>query len=128
MTPDRWDWDPGQGPSRLIAELSESGIAWLRAPELVEAAEELEAVSRGRGEAEPGIHDERRARETELARPRCCAFPVPGDVADDGAGIAGEPSSGTGLSIVQALVRDELGGTLSLESNGGLRAEVVFAL
>ena len=31
-----------------------------------------------------------------------------------------------GLSIVRALVRDELGGTLSLESNGGLRAEVVF--
>jgi signal transduction histidine kinase len=30
------------------------------------------------------------------------------------------------LSIVRALVRDELGGTLSLESNGGLRAEVVF--
>jgi two-component system, sensor histidine kinase PdtaS len=49
-------------------------------------------------------------------------------IADDGAGIAGEPSSGTGLSIVEALVRDELGGTLSLESNGGLRAEVVFAL
>jgi hypothetical protein len=29
---------------------------------------------------------------------------------------------------VHALVRDELGGTLTLESNGGLRAEVVFAL
>ena len=33
---------------------------------------------------------------------------------------------GTGLSIVEALVRDELGGTLSLEDDGGLRAEVVF--
>ena len=31
-----------------------------------------------------------------------------------------------GLSIVEALVRDELGGTLSLEDDGGLRAEVVF--
>jgi len=48
-------------------------------------------------------------------------------IADDGAGIGdGEPASGTGLSIVRALVRDELRGTLSLESSGGLRAEVVF--
>jgi two-component sensor histidine kinase len=46
-------------------------------------------------------------------------------IADDGAGIEDEPS-GTGLSIVEALVRDELRGTLSLSSNGGLRAEVVF--
>jgi two-component sensor histidine kinase/putative methionine-R-sulfoxide reductase with GAF domain len=47
-------------------------------------------------------------------------------IADDGTGIASEPAQGTGLSIVRALVRDELHGTLSLESNGGLRAEVVF--
>jgi two-component sensor histidine kinase/putative methionine-R-sulfoxide reductase with GAF domain len=48
-------------------------------------------------------------------------------IADDGVGIGdGEVASGTGLSIVRALVRDELRGTLSLESNGGLRAEVVF--
>jgi two-component system, sensor histidine kinase PdtaS len=47
-------------------------------------------------------------------------------ISDDGEGIAGEPSTGTGLSIVRALVRDELGGELSLDSNGGLRAEVVF--
>ena len=42
-----------------------------------------------------------------------------------GGGIGGAPR-GTGLSIVDALVRDELGGTLSLEDEGGLRAEVVF--
>ncbi len=47
-------------------------------------------------------------------------------IADDGGGVDGEPVSGTGLSIVRALVRDELDGTLTLESNGGLRAEVVF--
>ena len=47
-------------------------------------------------------------------------------VADDGAGIDGEPAQGTGLSIVRALVRDELGGKLSLESAGGLCAEVAF--
>jgi two-component sensor histidine kinase len=46
-------------------------------------------------------------------------------IADDGAGISGE-EAGTGLSIVRALVRDELRGTLDLRSDGGLRAEVVF--
>src|SRR4051812_40707278 len=46
-------------------------------------------------------------------------------IADDGTGID-EGSDGTGLSIVRALVRDELRGTLDLQSNGGLRAEVVF--
>jgi two-component sensor histidine kinase len=47
-------------------------------------------------------------------------------IADDGAGLDDEPVSGTGLSIVRALVQDELGGRLALESDGGLRAEVVF--
>jgi two-component system, sensor histidine kinase PdtaS len=47
-------------------------------------------------------------------------------IADDGGGLADEPVSGTGLSIVRALVQEELDGRLSLESNGGLRAEVVF--
>ena len=46
-------------------------------------------------------------------------------IADDGAGIEGE-GAGTGLSIVRALVRDELGGALELRNDGGLRAEVVF--
>ena len=46
-------------------------------------------------------------------------------IADNGGGIA-DDRSGTGLSIVRALVRDELRGTLSLANDGGLRAEVVF--
>jgi two-component sensor histidine kinase/putative methionine-R-sulfoxide reductase with GAF domain len=46
-------------------------------------------------------------------------------IVDDGAGIAGEPA-GTGLSIVRALVRDELQGRLELRAGGGTRAEVVF--
>jgi two-component sensor histidine kinase/putative methionine-R-sulfoxide reductase with GAF domain len=47
-------------------------------------------------------------------------------VADDGGGLVGEPK-GTGLSIVRALVADELRGQLELRSDGaGLRAEVVF--
>jgi two-component sensor histidine kinase/putative methionine-R-sulfoxide reductase with GAF domain len=47
-------------------------------------------------------------------------------VADDGDGIAAEPSAGTGLSIVRALVRDELRGTLDLRGGDGTRAEVRF--
>ena len=47
-------------------------------------------------------------------------------VTDDGAGMNGDPAHGTGLSIVRALVRDELGGSLTLRSKQGLRAEVVF--
>jgi two-component sensor histidine kinase/putative methionine-R-sulfoxide reductase with GAF domain len=46
-------------------------------------------------------------------------------IADDG-GVAVDLRSGTGLSIVRALVRDELGGTFELRSDGGTRAEVVF--
>jgi two-component sensor histidine kinase/putative methionine-R-sulfoxide reductase with GAF domain len=51
-------------------------------------------------------------------------------IADNGRGVGegeGEgPSAGTGLSIVRALVRDELRGTLELVSAAGTRAEVVF--
>jgi two-component system, sensor histidine kinase PdtaS len=46
-------------------------------------------------------------------------------IADDGTGIEAD-ASGTGLSIVQALVRDELQGRLNLHSEEGTRAEVVF--
>jgi two-component sensor histidine kinase len=48
------------------------------------------------------------------------------EVRDDGAGISAE-AKGTGLSIVRALVRDELGGTLELAGGeGGTWAEVRF--
>ncbi len=46
-------------------------------------------------------------------------------VADDGGGLDGG-SEGTGLSIVRALVRDELRGELELGLDGGLRAVVRF--
>jgi two-component sensor histidine kinase/putative methionine-R-sulfoxide reductase with GAF domain len=46
-------------------------------------------------------------------------------IADDGGDPTGE-LHGTGLSIVRALVRDELRGTLKLEGDGGLLARVVF--
>ncbi len=47
-------------------------------------------------------------------------------IADDGAGVPEQIASGTGLSIVRALVRDELHGTLDLRAGPGARAEVVF--
>jgi two-component sensor histidine kinase/putative methionine-R-sulfoxide reductase with GAF domain len=46
-------------------------------------------------------------------------------IVDDGEGFDAE-ADGTGLSIVEALVRDELRGTLRLANDGGVRAEVVF--
>jgi two-component sensor histidine kinase len=46
-------------------------------------------------------------------------------VGDDGGGM-GDAADGTGMSIVRALVRDELGGRLELSGQGGLRAEVRF--
>ena len=46
-------------------------------------------------------------------------------IADDGGGMQGA-SDGTGLQIVRALVRDELGGSLRLVDEHGLRAEVTF--
>src|ERR687892_690966 len=46
-------------------------------------------------------------------------------IADDGGGIRGD-GAGTGLSIVRALVQDELHGTFELESSGGTQARVFF--
>jgi two-component sensor histidine kinase len=46
-------------------------------------------------------------------------------IADDGEGMRAADDS-TGLSIVRALVRDELGGELGLVDDSGLRAEVRF--
>jgi two-component sensor histidine kinase/putative methionine-R-sulfoxide reductase with GAF domain len=46
-------------------------------------------------------------------------------ISDEGPG-PGEQGAGTGLSIVRALVSDELRGTFDLRSDGGTRAEVVF--
>ncbi|MGB2952433.1 MAG: GAF domain-containing protein [Gaiellaceae bacterium] len=47
-------------------------------------------------------------------------------IADDGRGVDGDTRTGTGLSIVRALVRDELKGRFELRNEGGTRAEVVF--
>jgi two-component sensor histidine kinase len=46
-------------------------------------------------------------------------------IADEGAG-PGDAAQGTGLSIVSALVRDELQGSFALTEDHGTRAEVIF--
>jgi two-component sensor histidine kinase/putative methionine-R-sulfoxide reductase with GAF domain len=46
-------------------------------------------------------------------------------IADDGPGMQAA-AEGTGMSIVRALVRDELGGSLTLTDDAGLHAEVRF--
>src|SRR5438034_3399291 len=46
-------------------------------------------------------------------------------IADSGNGVR-DDAGGTGLSIVRALVRDELKGSFELRADGGTRAEVVF--
>ena len=46
-------------------------------------------------------------------------------IADDGQGMQDAPD-GTGLSIVRALVRDELGGSIELFGETGLRVDVRF--
>jgi gamma-butyrobetaine dioxygenase len=48
----RWDWDAAEGPARLLAELGASGLAWIRAPQIVEAAgrEPWEAAAQLLGE------------------------------------------------------------------------------
>ena len=48
------------------------------------------------------------------------------EVADDGPGIPAPPPKGTGLSIVRALVHDELSGTLELDGGNGTTARVRF--
>jgi two-component sensor histidine kinase len=54
------------------------------------------------------------------------------DVVDDGVGLAPgfrlEESAGLGLSIVQALVTSELGGSIELAGSHGTRAHLVIPL
>jgi two-component sensor histidine kinase len=101
------------GAKRVDAELEPVALAGSRATALALVFSELFQNALEHGGASVRVELGQRNGEVVLA------------IADDGAGIAGD-GQGTGLSIVQALVRDELRGTLSLESDGGLRAEVVF--
>jgi two-component system, sensor histidine kinase PdtaS len=98
---------------KVVAKLDSVSLAGNRATALALVFSELFQNALEHGGSSVQVELARRDGDVVLA------------IADDGDGITGE-TSGTGLSIVRALVRDELRGTLSLDSNGGLRAQVVF--
>jgi two-component system, sensor histidine kinase PdtaS len=100
-------------PKQIETELEQISLAGNRATALALVFSELLQNALEHGGEKITVHLARRNGEVVLA------------IADDGIGVEGEPA-GTGLSIVGALVRDELRGTLALESNGGLRVEVAF--
>jgi two-component system, sensor histidine kinase PdtaS len=106
--------DVGAAGHEVTAELESITLAGHRATALALVFSELlgNAFEHGGAHVEVSLHGQN------------------GDVvltiADDGAGIPVEPMRGTGLSIVRALVRDELGGTLELRGDAGTRAEVRF--
>jgi two-component sensor histidine kinase len=97
----------------VVAELEPVSLAGQRATALALVFSELfqNALEHGGGT----VRIELAQRDGDVAL----------SIADDGGGLNGG-DDGTGLSIVRALVRDELQGTLELSSEQGLRAEVVF--
>ncbi len=101
------------GDKRVEASLEAISLAGSRATALALVFSELFQNALEHGGGSVSIELAQRNGDVVLA------------IADDGAGIE-DAQHGTGLSIVSALVRDELGGTLTLADEGGLRAEVVF--
>ncbi len=95
------------------AELEEVSLAGNRATALALVFSELLQNALEHGGEAVEIHLARRDGEVVL------------EIADDGSGIEGD-AAGTGLSIVRALVRDELQGRLDLHNDAGTRAEVIF--
>jgi two-component system, sensor histidine kinase PdtaS len=98
---------------RVDAQLEEVSLAGNRATALALVFSELLQNALEHGGDAVDIELSQRDGEVVLA------------IADDGRGIEGD-AAGTGLSIVRALVADELQGRLALSSDGGTRAEVVF--
>jgi two-component sensor histidine kinase/putative methionine-R-sulfoxide reductase with GAF domain len=98
------------GGKDVSAELAEVSLPGARATALALVFAELLQNALEHGGDRISVELARRDGDVVLA------------IADDGPGL-GEAAAGTGLSIVRALVRDELRGTLSL---AGARAEVVF--
>ena len=98
---------------RVTAELTAVELAGQRATALALVFSELLSNALEHGGDNVSIVLERDGEDAVLV------------VADDGAGV-GDSTDGTGISIVRALVRDELGGTLQLADTDGLRAEVRF--
>jgi two-component sensor histidine kinase/putative methionine-R-sulfoxide reductase with GAF domain len=102
------------GGKDVSAELEQIELPGVRATALALVFAELLQNALEHGGSRVRVTLSRRGSDVELA------------ISDDGAGIGDGGPSGTGLSIVSALVRDELRGTLELSSNGGTRASVVF--
>jgi two-component sensor histidine kinase len=104
----------GLGPAKTVeATLEPVSLAGNRATALALVFSELLQNALEHGGHSVRIELAQRNRDVVLA------------IADDGGGM-NDDSNGTGLSIVRALVRDELGGTLTLSGGNGTRAEVVF--
>ena len=97
----------------IAADLASISLAGQRATALALVFSELFGNALEHGGAHVSIELRQRDGDVVLA------------IADDGGGMQ-EARDGTGLSIVRALVRDELGGTLVLGDEPGFRAEVVF--
>jgi two-component system, sensor histidine kinase PdtaS len=104
----------GIGAGREVeARLEQVSLAGSRATALALVFSELLQNALEHGSGAVRIELARRDEEVVLA------------IADEGTGPDGAPA-GTGLSIVRALVGDELHGRFDLRSDGGTRAEVVF--
>jgi two-component sensor histidine kinase/putative methionine-R-sulfoxide reductase with GAF domain len=104
----------GIGAGRDVeARLEQVSLAGSRATALALVFSELLQNALEHGSGAVRIELARRDEEVVLA------------IADEGPGPDGAPA-GTGLSIVRALVGDELRGRFDLRSDGGTRAEVVF--
>jgi two-component system, sensor histidine kinase PdtaS len=95
------------------ASLEQVSIAGIRATALALVFRELLQNALEHGAGAVTIELARRNGDVVLA------------IADEGSG-PGDAAEGTGLSIVSALVRDELQGSFDLRGGVGTRAEVVF--
>ncbi len=102
------------GDKAVEAKLEPVSLAGARATALALVFSELFQNALEHGGTSVRIELSRRGDDVALA------------IADDGAGTSNGSGDGTGLSIVRALVRDELHGTIELTSEPGMRAEVVF--
>jgi two-component sensor histidine kinase len=102
------------GGKEVSSELAEVTLSGARATALALVFAELLQNALEHGGDRIRVELARRDGEVVLA------------IADDGEGLGGGTPAGTGLSIVRALVRDELRGRLELSSGPGTRAEVSF--
>jgi two-component system, sensor histidine kinase PdtaS len=100
--------DPGRS---VNASLQQTSLAGARATALALVFSELLQNALEHGSGDVTIELSSRDGDVVLA------------IADEGPGVNGGETAGTGLSIVRALVRDELQGSFDLT---GSRAEVVF--